>query len=1069
MDLAAPNGPVMRRMYESAAVAFAWTLALIVSALAQAPSGSITGHVTDASNAVVVGARIEVINKETGIRRVLVTSQDGSYSVPALLPGTYELTADSAGFAHGLREAIVVAGGATSADFVLQVGNSSDVVEVSAASPQMRYDAFDISGVVLRSQIENLPLNGRSFLELTKLEPGGQQATRGSNNRTFAPLLNAATGVGNGGAKTRITVDGGSIMEIGNGGAAMGFSQEVVQEFQVSTANFDLTTGVTGSGSVNVITRSGTGEWHGSAFWYFRDHHLSAYPALQRDPLNPDPFFQRRQFGAVAGGPLRKNRVFLFATYERNEQRGVLSTDLVTPEFAAFTRITPTPLYGNQSSLRVDFRVSNNDSAFLRYSHEDNAASGPTSLTLAGTRAYPSAWTRQPGWADQTILGLTSQITGRTVNDLRFSYFFVSSSEQAPRSSDCAGCLGIGAPSITVAPDLFIGTSLTTAVLGRRFHLNDIVSHHKNRHGIRIGGDWEINRGGRTDLDNNPVTMTLFSPSAVRNFNSSVAPANQIPLPSSFGTLSGIFQLPVQSFTIGIGDPHVPQADFGPARIAPLAHVFAQDTWNIRERLTLNYGLAWSYDAPLNYDLSKPAYLLPVLGPNGLGPTRRNLADFSPSAGFSWSPSRNGKTVIRAGASVYYDSQSQFVFAGADPERVSLGPRGVGRGAYAGAGIPNPLNDVPGIPQGTLLNFISPTFFTGAQLLRALPAIQTSLSQLRGDPNNRDFSVRNVQIDKQGHVIDRHLPSISSRQLTFGMQREIAAGFVISVDGVLENSRHVGGQFPGIDVNHFLSARGPALQVCNATQRMDPQALCSVGPILLSTAIGTATYRGVLVRAEKRFSGRWQLLATYAFSSQTGNNFGNGFNNDDPLANYGPLNQDIRHILNLSGIVRLPKRFELSCVSIYTSAPPFSAYLGGIDVNGDGTTGDLLPGSRVNQFNRSLGKADLARLVTAFNQSYAGLRDSRGRIIPKITLPADYRFGDSLLTQDIRVSRETAIGEKWRLTMIGEIFNLFNVANLSGRSGDLLSPGFGQPTSRVTQVFGSGGPRAEQIAARISF
>lgn len=105
---------------------------------------------------------------------------------------------------------------------------------------------------------------------------------------------------------------------------------------------------------------------------------------------------------------------------------------------------------------------------------------------------------------------------------------------------------------------------------------------------------------------------------------------------------------------------------------------------------------------------------------------------------------------------------------------------------------------------------------------------------------------------------------------------------------------------------------------------------------------------------------RWQFLGSYAYSSDVGDNFGTGFNNDNPLGNYGPLNIDFRHILNLSGLVQLPLHFQLAVVVVYNSRPPFSAFLGGLDLNGDGTTGDLLPGTTVNQFNRGLGKLDLA-------------------------------------------------------------------------------------------------------------
>ena len=164
------------------------------------------------------------------------------YYAPALLAGSYQITAAAKGFQRLVREVVVEAGTATTADLLMQVGSSEESITVSGATPQMHYDTFEISGVTTRPVIDGLPLNGRDFLELAKLEPGAQQATRGSNNRVFVPLLVTPAG-GNNGRGTLVTVDGGSIMQIGNGGTAMGFSgQEVVQEFQVTTANFDLST-----------------------------------------------------------------------------------------------------------------------------------------------------------------------------------------------------------------------------------------------------------------------------------------------------------------------------------------------------------------------------------------------------------------------------------------------------------------------------------------------------------------------------------------------------------------------------------------------------------------------------------------------------------------------------------------------------------------------------------------------------------------------------------------------------------------------------------------------------------
>ena len=472
-------------------------------------------------------------------------------------------------------------------------------------------------------------------------------------------------------------------------------------------------------------------------------------------------------------------------------------------------------------------------------------------------------------------------------------------------------------------------------------------------------------------------------------------------------------------------------------------------------------------DAPLNYDLSKPAYLAAVLGASGLHPTRRNWKNFSPSLGFAWNLKGDGKTVIRGGAGIYYDFQTTVGVG--DEERVSLGPRGVGRGSYYSGGIGNPLTNIPGVPAGTLLEFFTPTMFTGATALQILPAIREQLAQARGDPNNRDFSITNIETDKQGSVVAVSLPSPSALHVTVGVQREVARDLVISADFVVRKFSNFGTPPGLIDPNHFSSIRGPALPICSTAEAVDPKALCSLGPIGLTSGIGAATYHGLLVRADKRFSHGLQFLASYAYSSNEGTSFANGFNNDSPLSNRGPLDRDARHILSLSGLVDLSKRFRLGFVVSYIGKPPFSAYLGGLDLNGDGTTGDLLPATAVNQFNRGLGKEDLRRLVDEFNNNYAGGKDAQNNFIPPIKLPSQFELGDSFFTQDLRLSRDFPLHERWRLVLMGEVFNLFNIANLSGRSGDLLAPGFGQASSRVTQVFGSGGPRAFQLAARVSF
>ena len=1030
----------------------------VESVHAQSPTGTIAGNVTDHTGAAVARSRITITSRATGLSRRIITSEEGDYSAPALLPGDYRIIAETAGFTLLERTATVETGTTTTLNLQLHVDAISETVSVETAAPLLRYEHHQVGGLVSRKQIEDLPINGRNYLELVKLEPGVQAPTRASSNRTFVPALGQP--LGNSGRGTRVTVDGGSVMAVGNGGSAMGFSQEVVQEFQIATVNFDLTTGLTNGAAINVTTRAGGNDIHGTGFYFFRDHTLDAYPALQRDSANPDPFFQRRQFGFALGGPIRRDRFFFFGAYERNEQRGVVATTFLVSEFAHFNRITPSPYTGNQLSLRLDGRLSDAHNAFIRYSHDGARGVGPITTQPNG---YPSTWTRQPGLARQGVVGLTSVFRETLVNDLRFSYLYASSSQVTVTEQECPGCLGVGAPSINVSQGgISLGGSLNQQTVGRRFHLNDYATWQRLGHRFRFGVDWEHHRGGTVTSQHEPATLTLYSPRRV---------PTGIPLPSAFRTLDDILQLPLQSVTVGIGDPRVLQENGSLVRSWDTLRLFIQDNWRLSSRINVNYGLGWNIDRNLNYDLAKPALLAPLLGGDNLGPTRKKWNNFSPVLGFVWSPDKAAKTVIRAGAGLFYD----FLFqAFLDSERALLGPPGSGRQNISGNRLFNCLPGIDGVPVGSPLDFPNvPTRFTGANLLTCLPTIRADLKQ---SFVNVDQSIQAIQLSKESSNLNPvDVSSPRSLHLNLGIQRAIMPDFVVGADFVHRRFTHFAlvdrTGVSQVDLNHFKSTTlGPVIPKClDEAQRNDPHALCSTGPIVVHQGLGRATYTGLLVRADKRFSHGFQLLGSWAYSSNTGTNVGNGFNIDDWLSNRGPLDRDVTHIVNLASVVEVPWRFQLGFNFSYASTPPFSAFVGGIDFNGDGTTDDLLPGTTVNAFNRSMGRSDLEKLVTHFNETYAGELDEKGSLIPRVTLPKRYSFGDNFQSLDLRLSREFVIRERWRVILMGEVFNLFNAANLSGHSGNLTSPAFGQPTTRFTQVFGSGGPRAFQLGARVSF
>ena len=225
------------------------------------------------------------------------------------------------------------AGSATTVNVTLQVGDASEVVNVQAATAEINYESHSITGVIEHQSIENLPLNGRSFLQLASLEPGVRVVTQSQGVRN-API--GLSILGGGGQYALVTMDGLSVADYHDGyagaGTSINFSQEVVQEFQLSSANFDLSTLTTMQGAINLVTRAGGNDFHGSAFFFFRDHNIAAYPGLKRNSFNPNPFFARRNPGGTISGPIVRNKVFFFGSHEYTNQAGVVT---VQPDLAS--------------------------------------------------------------------------------------------------------------------------------------------------------------------------------------------------------------------------------------------------------------------------------------------------------------------------------------------------------------------------------------------------------------------------------------------------------------------------------------------------------------------------------------------------------------------------------------------------------------------------------------------------------------------------------------------------------------------------------------------------------------
>jgi hypothetical protein len=1036
-----------------------------VVAYPQVPVGAVGGVILDPSEAAIQGARIVVTNRDTQAQRSVSSDSRGLYAIPDLPPGVYDLKVSSPGFQTLLQSATVRTGGALRLDLHLPLGVVEQIVEATDRTPSLDFDNHGTGSVISRFQIENLPLNGREFLQLSMLEPGVTSVpTAGFFSRQVNVSVMSAPP-----EQTRVTMDAGPIYGPVAGGTPQNFSQEVVREFQISSSNFDLSTGLTGSGAANVVTQSGGNDLHGSAFYFFRDHNIAAYPALRREPANPDPFFARRQAGFRLGGPLKKDRLFFFTNFEHLNQDGVVTVQPTVSDLSGLGGLYPSSLTGNQVSARFDARLNASNVLFLRYSHDGNDGFVPP----AGPGSLPSNWSRNRNWADQSLVSLTTTLRTNLVNDARFSYWYWNTRNLLPSRSECPGeCIGFGMPEISIlGTNTVIGNNRLAPQGGdfRRYHLVDNLTWLKGGHQLRFGFEWQFDRGAGFLTLVEPASMVLYSPQIVRAYNSDprIPPQARIPLPTTFQTLSDILQLPLGGVSIGFGDPRQPPSfRYADARTDHILRFYVQDKWRVHSRLTVNYGIAYHVETNFaNHDLGKPTYLAPLLGSAGLAPTARDRNNFAPSLGLAWAATRDRKTVIRAGAGVYYDLPLAMDRL---QERSTIGPRGTGRVVVNGSLVPNPIPGLPTVPIGRPLNFQDgPTQFTGNMLLSILPSVRASLAQQFGNPSNTDLSIRNIEVFKQGSGLLAHdFAAPYSMHFGIGVQREVLPDLIVTADFVLR--RFIRVNTGSVDLNRWNSAAGPVIPACSGQQALIPAAQCSTGPIGVQLSAERAEYKGLLIRVERRWSRNFQIGVAYALSSSVG--LDEVRNNSDWFESYGPTAGDRRHTLTVSGIVDLPWGLRLSQLTSFVSGPPFRAQVFGIDFNGDGTINDVLPGTKWNQLNRGLDESGLRSVVADYNRSLAGGRTPTGQVIPAVTLPTDFRFGDTLFSTDVRLSKMFRVRERYELNVFGEVFNVLNIANLTTFGTNLIEPAaFGQPGSRATQVFGSGGPRSFRFGARISF
>src|SRR5579864_3741402 len=273
----------LHSMFYVPALPIVFTLFVLLQStlLAQAPGGVISGVVDDVTGALVKKASLRVTQPQFGGGRVVETDAYGQYYITNLEPGDYEIEAVAPGFKTDVQNVRLLVGDQLTVNFQLHPGSVLERVLVSGQTSGVNTSEFAVNGSVSQVQIQNLPLNGRNFLELARLEPGVSVVSV-ANPGTFANNYSRVSIAGAQYLLTHVSVDGATVDDRMNGGAAQNFSQESAQEFQVERFTFDPASGMTSTGGINIVSRHGNNNLHGAGFFFYRDHNMAAYPGFHR-------------------------------------------------------------------------------------------------------------------------------------------------------------------------------------------------------------------------------------------------------------------------------------------------------------------------------------------------------------------------------------------------------------------------------------------------------------------------------------------------------------------------------------------------------------------------------------------------------------------------------------------------------------------------------------------------------------------------------------------------------------------------------------------------------------------
>ena len=984
----------------------------------QAAKATLTGTVTDPNGDRVPGVSITVTQTATGVQRQTVSNDEGLYVVTDLAPGEYDVRVEAKGFVTRLTTHLVLQVGQTvTLNAPLEIRANTAISEQYASPPLIDNNDSLVQGVIESREVESLPLNGRNFLELALLVPGNAPAPNFDPTKSNTLVISSAGQLGRGG---NVTVDGADNNDDVVGGSVQNISQEAIREFQIATNRFSAQQGRSGSAVINVITKAGGNDVHGSGSVYFRNQDLQGLPATFDRSLGQTPPFDRQQYAFTLGGPIRKDRAWFFGSFEYRNQDGVVLVGQRNPATRSIVRgFAPSPLDDFLTTERVDWSPGVKDQLSFRYSFQRE--NGINASTLV--RSIGSASQRQSSQnkTHSFLANYTRAISASDTNSFNFSFSdFIN--QTVPVTPG---------PQLTF-PSLQDGASFRVPqqTKQRRFQVCDTYAFVRGNHTFYAGG--EIQRV-QSDLDlkvfqTGRIELIEDFPDFDRNLDGRVDDNDLL------------FAVTLRS---GFPDRSLLLPDTNNTYFA----AFLQDNWRVHRLLTLNLGLRYELDTDVK-NVSRVDELNPLILPFLRGERTRDKNNFAPRVGFNFSTS-DGRTSIHGGYGTYYD-------------RVTLEIQTLERG-LDGRALPVEVRagNLFFIPPPSLFDPVNGVFPPGAPTL-ANPFTGFVLPGAGAGGIN---------------IIDNDLQNPTVHQMNVGIQQELGGDLALRADYV----RNIG--------THFIIGRVIGTVPFNPVVG---------GPEIvknLESSVRTK-YDGLLVSLEKRFAKRHQFRASYTLSRSF------NFANDDqiPFSNgpidssnlqleYGPTPNDQRHRFSFSGVFQLPWDVRVAPILTLASSVPMDILL----PDGSSRVCELSRNAGARQFRTGAELNAALRQINAAGGSLCPNADPSAGFKPRVPLPLvrdELEFGDGFSSLDLRVSKVFRIGERVTLEPIGEVFNLFNVTNVLGvsnvnysgfsnvlvrDSGDPNSPGFnrsssfGQPVTTAGGVFGSGGPRAFQFAARITF